>query len=226
MRARRRVKPVDAKARAIDHGKMRAMRLMVVIVGLVSACSKDSGKAEAGSTSSQRPTVTEVPAPPPPSPLEVLQSKTTLAEAIEEVRSQMADTDGEVSPGAALLALWSAKHLKWTDVAVAKNETSFKLVRKDSDLARGKRLCVRGQLVQIEKEKVGSDPLFTGLMLSGSYDIYSFIAVRSTGELVSNSHARFCGVVIGKYEYSNSAGGRGHAISVVGMFDLQENRAL
>jgi hypothetical protein len=97
-------------------------------------------------------------------------------------------------------------------------------MRKDSDAARGKRMCVRGQLIQIQKEKVGDGGLFTGLLLANYSDIYSFIAVGSTGELVSNSNARLCGVAIGNYEYSNSAGGKGHAISIVGMFDLPENR--
>ncbi len=150
-------------------------------------------------------------------------TKATLPEAVDHLRSQMTDTDDQTSPGAVMLGLWSMTRMKWADVAVAKNETSFKLVRKDSDASRGKRMCVRGQLIQIQKEKVGDGGVFTGLLLSGYSEIYSFIAVGSTGELVGTSRARFCGVVIGNYEYSNSGGGKGHAISIVGMFDLPEN---
>lgn len=31
-------------------------------------------------------------------------------------------------------------------------------------------------------------------------------------------------VVTGNYDYSNSAGGTGHAVDLVGMFDLPENK--
>ena len=140
------------------------------------------------------------------------------------VKDKMSDTDDETSPGALLLALWSSDRLKWPDVAVAKNETSFALIRKDSDANRGKRMCIRGQIIQIQKEKGDGMSLFSGLMLAGSGDITSFIAAGNTGALVARSRTRLCGVVIGTYDYSNSGGGKGHAISLVGMFDLPENR--
>lgn len=151
-------------------------------------------------------------------------SKSTLTEAVDAVREQMTDTDDESSPGALLLGLWSMKHLTWDQVAVARNETSFKVVRKDSDASRGKRMCISGRLIQIAKEKLDDGALFVGLMLTGYSEITRFIAAGSTGDLVENSRARLCGVVIGTYDYSNSGGGKGHAISVVGMFDLPENR--
>ena len=130
----------------------------------------------------------------------------------------MTDTADETSPGALLLGLWAARHLRWSDVAIAKNETTFALIHKDSDSARGKRLCFNSQVIQIGKEKADEASVFTGLLLSGGAQIASFIAAGSTGDLVENSYARFCGVVIGTYDYSNSGGGTGHAISVVGMF--------
>jgi hypothetical protein len=138
----------------------------------------------------------------------------------------MSDTDDETSRGALMLALWANTRLRWSDVAVDKNETSFALIRKDSDASRGKRLCIRGTLIQIQKEGGGDATFFTGLMLTGNSQLASFIAVGSTGELVERRSARFCGVVIGRYDYSNSGGGKGHAVSVVGMFDLPENRAV
>lgn len=51
-----------------------------------------------------------------------------------------------------------------------------------------------------------------------------FAAVASTGELVAQSSANFCGVTTGKYSYSNSGGGTTHAVFLVGMFDLPENK--
>lgn len=195
---------------------------------VMTGCDKES-TARASGTTEDTDVVGAVtaplpPVPPPPSPLEILRTKATLADAIDHVKDKMSDTDDETSPGALLLALWSSDRLKWADVSVAKNETSFALVRKDSAANRGKRMCVRGQIIQIQKEKAEGTSLFSGLMLTGYGDITSFIAAGSTGALVAQSRARLCGVVIGTYDYSNSGGGKGHAVSLVGMFDLPENR--
>ena len=46
-------------------------------------------------------------------------------------------------------------------------------------------------------------------------DAIGFVAVGTTGELVRASKARLCGAVIGRVD---------HRISMVGMFDLPENR--
>jgi hypothetical protein len=199
----------------------------------VLACPDTRGGVSGSSVHAPIAQRSPPPPPPAPSPLEVLLSKATISEAIEQVKDQMSDTNDETSPGAVMLALWAANHLQWTDVAVPKNETSFALVRKDPDANRGKRMCVSGTIIQIEKEKAGSpdgdvahlvSTLWTGLLLSGNKNIVSFIAAGSTGELVEDSNARFCGVVIGTYDYANSGGGEGHAVSLVGMFDLPENR--
>ncbi len=137
---------------------------------------------------------------------------------------EMADTTDELGTGALLLTAWSSTRMRWADVSVAKSETSFALVHKDSDAARGKRMCVRGSLIQISKESVGSSAVFIGLLMSGYTDLVHFVAVGGTGELVERSRTRLCGVVTGTYDYANSGGGTGHAINVVGMFDLPENR--
>lgn len=158
-----------------------------------------------------------------PTPLEVIQTKVTLTGAIEYARPLMSDTVDEASPGALLLALWSARKLTWPELAVSKNETSFARVRKDSDAERGKRMCVKGRIIQITKDATAGETMFIGLMLLGYTEIARFYAVGDTGDLVDNSRARFCGVVTGTYDYANSAGGTGHAVSLVGMFDLPGN---
>ena len=200
---------------------------LAVLLTVAGACSKETERAQ--TTEAAGAPAVEPPAPPPapppePSPLEKLLATPSLADAIELVRPEMTDTDDETSPGAIMLGLWASEHLKLADVNVRKNETSFPLVRKDSDASRGKRMCIRGRLIQISKEKAGARTLWTGLMLIGYSEIASFIAAGSTGNLVQNSRARLCGVVIGTYDYSNSAGGKGHAVSMVGMFDLAANR--
>jgi hypothetical protein len=154
-----------------------------------------------------------------------LMAKTAFTDALQVVRPAMGDAPrGQWSRGGLLLALWASTHLRWQDVEVGKNETSFALVRKDSEEARGKRMCTSGNLVQIEKEGTGATKAYSGLLINDYGNIFSFYVAGSTGELVARSRARLCGVVIGTYDYPNSAGGEGHAVALVGMFDLPENR--
>ncbi len=157
-------------------------------------------------------------------PIQKLGKMPSYEGALEYTKPKMEDSVNKLDEGTALLALWSAKSLRWNDVAVAKNETSFAAVLKDPDEARGKRVCVSGSLVQIEVEKTAMGKIFSGLLHDYSGNLYNFQAVRSSGELVARSQARMCGVITGKYDYSNSGGGMGHAINIVGIFDLPENR--
>ncbi len=41
---------------------------------------------------------------------------------------------------------------------------------------------------------------------------------------MERSQERFCGVVTGLFDYANSGGGTGHAVAIVGLFDIAENR--
>jgi hypothetical protein len=203
---------------------------VILLAASMGACSRSDqpGHRTASSPPGARATgdveATAAPAAPAPSPIDRLLAITDLEPAIAQVKPEMTDTDDEVSPGALMLTIWAAAHLRWSDVAVRRNETSFALVHKDPDAARGKRMCARGMIIQIQKEDLGEAAAFSGLLLSGYSHILSFFAVGSTGELVERSHARFCGVVIGTYDYSNSGGGKGHAVSMVGMFDLRATR--
>ena len=204
---------------------------MLLLAASTGACNRsEPGGQKLSSSSAAAAAPAQPPSSPPPadaaeSPLDILLAIPTLPDAIAHLKPEMTDTTDNVSPGAVLLATWAGAHMHWADVAVSRNETSFALVRKDSDAARGKRMCVRGEIIQIAKQDLGDETAFDGLMLSGDGDILSFLAVGSTGDLVERSYARFCGVTIGTYDYSNSGGGEGHAVSVVGMFDLPENRS-
>jgi hypothetical protein len=176
------------------------------------------------STVTERTVVPE-PSVTPPNPLDVIATKTTLADALAVAKPLMEiDKPGDSSPGTFLLALWSLEHLRWQDVALSRDETSYAKVRKDIDAERTKRLCVPGTIIQIEAFKQHNGTLFGGLMLSEGGNLFHFNGVQSSGDLVERSSARFCGIVTGKYDYANSAGGEGHAIDVVGMFDLPQNR--
>ena len=153
-----------------------------------------------------------------------MKKASTLEAALAIATPRMSDTFNKVDEGTALLSVWSIKGLKWSDVSVAKNETSFASVMKDPDEARGKRMCVSGSLIEIAVEKTDAGKVFDGLLHDYSSNLYKFSAVGSTGELVARSQARLCGIITGKYDYSNSGGGTGHAVKLVGMFDLPANK--
>jgi hypothetical protein len=149
----------------------------------------------------------------------------SLADAVAYARPYMEDTANASSVGAVLVATWAKANMTWADVSTARDETSLALVKKDSDRERGKRLCVSGNLVEIAADKSFPGKPYVGLLRTGSWDLVRFVAAGSTGQLVEQSAARFCGVVTGRYDYANSGGGVGHAVEAVGMFDLPENRA-
>ena len=162
----------------------------------------------------------EVEKPKEPTPAEVIDTKATVSEAFEYAKLFMDDQKNKSSTGTFLFAYWAKKNLRWFDVFTKKDETSFGMIKKDADPERGKRMCWSGTIVQIAKvDQVG----FAGLLMTKKYDIIHFFAAGSTGSLVENSRARFCGLVTGLYTYDNSGGGVSHGIDMVGMFKLKEN---
>lgn len=146
----------------------------------------------------------------------------TLDEAIEAIRPRMTDTMDSISPGTALLTMWSRDNMKWSEL-VKLPKTKRALVMKDSGEQRGKGMCVSGRIIEIQADDTASKKIFHG-GLWGDEGIYRFTAVGSTGNIVERSFARFCGVVIGRFDYSNSMNGVAHSIQLVGMFDLPANK--
>jgi hypothetical protein len=205
---------------------MSRVVLAVLVALLSAACTRTEAKASGGAAGNA-PIASMPPAPPPPPVATIrdrLMKATTLADALAIAQPRMADTFNEPSAGALLLGAWAAGTMRWADVFVAKDETSIRLAKKDPDEARGKRMCYSGRIIQIAVERGSFGKLSVGLLLTGSYDLLHFMAAGSSGDLVEGKRGRLCGVVTGKYDYANSGGGTGHAIQVVGMFDLPENR--
>lgn len=205
---------------------------VVVLVGLAVVAVGSLGCTKAAGATAEDAAATAVsapPAPPPPPPetsADKIKKVSTLQAALAITTPMMSDTFNKTDEGTAVLALWSIKGLRWSDVGVAKNETSFAAVMKDPDEARGKRMCASGTIIQIELEKTDAGKVFDGLLRDYSSNLYNFSAVGSTGELVARSQARFCGIITGKHDYSNSGGGTGHTIKLVGMFDLPANKVV
>lgn len=148
-----------------------------------------------------------------------------LREAIATTRLNMTDIQGaDLSVGAAKLALWSAANLRWSELQEIP-AGKYAMVMKDPDTQRGSRICTSGQIIEIAVDRTVSPKIFLGGMFDDSGRLYRFIAVGSTGEIVAESRAKFCGIVTGQQHYENSAGGVAHSVHLVGMFDLPENRA-
>lgn len=78
--------------------------------------------------------------------------------------------------------------------------------------------------MEIAKDKIGEDRVWKGQIIAYSGNVFRFLGGRSSGQIVQSSDARFCGVVTGQYNYDNSIGGVTHAVEMVGMFDLPENK--
>ena len=162
--------------------------------------------------------------PRPPDQITEVMAKPTLGAAVAYARPYMTHAVNTSSPGTLLVTLWAIRMMVWKDVAVASDETTHAKIKKDADAEIGKRLCASGTIIEIAAVKDPHGPLYDGLLMTNAMNLFHFHAVGSTGDLVAQSPGRICGVVTGKFDYNNSAGGVGHAVDLVGMFDLPENR--
>lgn len=188
-------------------------------------CSKTPTAAQ----TAPEPISAEPPKPPPPAiraptPYEKVVRAPDLPTAWRIAAPHMEDQPNEAGTGTLLLIAWSENKLTWKDSYIATNETTFGKVMKDADEERGKKMCVSGQLIQISVAKTDIGKFHAGLLMTDAGDIFNFYGLKSSGALVAQSRARFCGIVTGRYDYSNSGGGVSHAVKIVGMFDLPENR--
>lgn len=202
-------------------------KILIVAVALV-ACKKPEPHGDYVGPDGTRPatgkaTAAPVPTPPPPTPADEIKSKGTFAEALAYAKPRFGDTENDVNIGGALLAIWLAKHPSWAAIN-ALPETTIARVLKDSDEERGKRICAGGSVIQITSEKVDDSKLYYGTFMTAEVKPIFYHATGSTGDLVEQSPGRFCGVVVGRHSYSNAGGGTTHAVRLVGMFDLPENR--
>lgn len=134
---------------------------------------------------------------------------------------------GKPSKGEILLAMWAQDNLTWANVEASKNETSIARIKKDASAERGRRLCVRGTIMEIARVygNVFSGVLRTAADPDRAQDLVHFKVVGATGDLVDLSQARLCGVAIGRQSYTSAAGLEVDGVGVVGMFDLPANRA-
>jgi len=202
--------------------------LMFLATSVFACCN---AKQDTPSVNSSIPVVAVKPAP---IPVEVPKPP-TLGETLEKAKTYQEmwaicspllrdESPGTNNPGKICMAIWAGKNFKWDMVKVIKNETTPGLVFKNSEKEVGKKLCVSGTIIQISE--TASLNISEGLLHSNTGQLFNFVNAGSSGNLDKdeNDHGRFCGVVVGTYTYSNSGGGTGHAVDVVGMWDLKENK--
>ena len=204
---------------------------MLLVFLAISAFACSNPKQDIPSVNSSVPVIAVRSAPIP-----VVAPKTpTIGERLEKAKTYqemwdicsplLQDEDQNTkNPGKLCVALWAGKNFKWDMVKVVKNETTPGLVFKNSEKEVGKKLCVSGTIVQISES--ASLNISEGLLYSNTGQLFNFTNAGSSGNLDKddNDHGRFCGIVVGTYTYSNSGGGTGHAVDVVGMWDLKENK--
>lgn len=214
--------------------RIGAMAIMLGCAALMASC--DDGDKQS-SVEATQPVVTPAtsdtstntgsigapPAVPETVYAEKLMTENDPAKAIAMIKPFMTDEVNTPSSGALILGGWSNEHLSWKQL-LAQPKTKYELVMKDSDQERSKLLCVYGGILEITAQTVNELKFFEGgLVDPDSGNIYRFIAIKSTGDLVERSMATFFGLVIGRFDYQNSGGGVTHSVQLVGMFKLPEN---
>ncbi|HEY3494746.1 MAG TPA: hypothetical protein VGK73_08680 [Polyangiaceae bacterium] len=147
----------------------------------------------------------------------------SLSEAINILRPHMGDAMGEAPhPSAAVLAMWMNHRRFWPSLQ-RMSDSSRAEAMKDSAAHRGLRICTTGSVVEIYADRSVDPPVYLGGMMTQSYDMVRFIAVKSTNGITEGAPGRLCGIIVGTQTYPNAAGGTSHALFVVGSFDLPEN---
>ena len=196
---------------------MRNTAITLLFVSLLAAC----GKSEPVKTELTQPALIQ------PQESNVIPDivATNLVDAIEQVKPQMTDAAAgeQSSNGKILLARWAMKNMNFSEIQSLPS-SSFALTMKDPDETRGRKLCIQGSVIEISVEKVPDGKIAIAGMFDASHNIYRVIAVGSSGDITSESRAKFCGVIIGREDYENSNGGVSHAVALVGMFDIPENK--
>ena len=155
---------------------------------------------------------------------ELLASQDTLSKAVNMIKPTMSDEFDAFPSSAGILASWmNEKNVKISDIRSLESSTRGKIL-KDSFSERGKRLCISATLVEIQVDRSAGFAAYHAGLVNNYTDVTRVLAIGSTGDLVADSNATFCGVIVGKVGFTNASGRTTNAPYLVGMFDLPENR--
>jgi hypothetical protein len=150
---------------------------------------------------------------------------TTLSRAVELTRPKMVDGPAATpSDGAKLFAAWAQQNLAWEDIDLKPPETTMSRADADPATERGKRLCEAGTITELKSTDIRGAKVAIGFLARKDNEVIQFIAVRGMGSLAEKTATRFCGVMSARVDRTLPTGGSGHALQVIGMFDLPENK--
>lgn len=156
--------------------------------------------------------------------MEQLPMPSTLEGAIDAYTPITMDFYNEFPTVLGAYALWNQSvGTSWNEINKVE-KTSYGKIMKDPTAEYGKRLCVTGNIIEIETDRSLGEPIYNLGMNDNDFNIYRATAIESSGELVEGSNATLCGIVIGKLGYDNAAGGTTRAPYLFGIFDLPENK--
>lgn len=201
--------------------------LAAIIFGLMlTACSSndESATTESDITPDTPETITPVTSETETDSEPQLPMPPNLAGAIEAYKPNVMEFHNEYPTVLGAYALWDQSiGLSWDELN-AIEKTSYGKVMKDPEAEYGKRLCVTGEIIEIETDRSLGYPIYNLGIHDSEYNIYRATAVKSSGDLVEGSSATLCGIVVAKIGYDNAAGGTTRAPYLFGMFDLPENK--
>ena len=103
-------------------------------------------------------------------------------------------------------------------------QTDYQKMNKDIVAESGKSFCVEGRVAQIQVNRTVK-PAFTEAVMVVPYEgRVAVIGVKSSGDILPETVARFCGIVAGTRSYTIMGSPAGSLPHLVGMFDLPENK--
>jgi hypothetical protein len=162
---------------------------------------------------------------PPPEPAPALgpdEDPPTLAGAVEKAR-QWAGSDVNATTARSLVLVgWANRHLTWSDVNVANNETSYAQIAKDAGSQIGKRMCVSGKVARLNLVRTDQAQSSAGVLLSDAGEPFAFMAAHNMGSVTEMQAARLCGIVTG-WNAAESDIGPARAAVMVGMFEVDRD---
>lgn len=157
----------------------------------------------------------------------IKSSMPTLESAISNFKNQSPEEALSSSGGIPLMLermlVWHAVvGINWQDINNLP-ETSYPKMKKDVLAEAGKKYCFEGMVHEIQVDRTFVVPLTHAVMYVPYEDYVYVLAVGSSGDIVSDSVARFCGIATGAREYQTVMG-TSSAPYLLGMFDLPENK--
>lgn len=102
-------------------------------------------------------------------------------------------------------------------------ETNYQRMKKDIIAESGKSFCFEGLVHDIRVNRTLRPPITEALMYVPHEGYAAIVAVRSSGDILPDTYARFCGIATGK-KYYQTLMGTDSAPYLFGMFDLPENK--